>query len=94
VELFISQEKELKLSMRKPETGLKTKPILTSKPIIPTQCPNPKCKSSNIIGRGMVIGMAYINLETMNVDELGDDFEVCDKDNLRYRCFNCEWDWE
>ena len=82
--------------MRKPEIGLKTKPILTNnyEKIIPNQCPNPKCKSSNIIGRGMVIGMAYINLETMNVDELGDDFEVCDKDNLMYRCFNCEWDWE
>jgi len=80
--------------MRKPEIGLKTKPNLTSKPIIPTQCPNPKCKSSNIIGRGMVIGMAYINLETMETDELGDDFEICDKDNLRYRCFDCEWDWD
>ena len=80
--------------MRKPEIGLKTKPNLTNnyEKIIPTQCP--KCKSSNIIGKGMVIGMAYINLETMNVDELGDDFEVCDKDNLRFECFECRWDWE
>jgi len=94
VELFTLLKKGLKLSMKKPEIRLKTKPILTSKPIIPTQCPNPKCRSSNIIGKGMVIGMAYINLETMNVDELGDDFEVCDKDNLMYRCFDCGKEWE
>ena len=82
--------------MRKPEIGLKTKPISTNnyEKIIPTQCPNPKCKSSNIIGRALVIGMAYISLETMNVDELGDDFEVCDKDNLMYRCFDCGKEWE
>jgi len=88
--MWMNQRRKI---MKKPKIGLREKSETTSK-IIPNQYP--KCKSipSNIIGRGMVIGMAYINLETMNVDELGDDFEVCDKDNLRYRCFNCEWDWE
>jgi 3-isopropylmalate dehydratase small subunit len=78
--------------MNKPSIGLKVKPEINTNQIIPTQCP--KCKSNNIIGRTMVIGMAYVNLEIMNVDELGDDFEVCDKDNLLYRCFECENDWE
>ena len=80
--------------MRKPEIGLRLKSESkhNDEKTIPTQCP--KCKSSNIIGRGMTMGMAYINLETFDVDELGDDFEVCDKENLSYRCFDCEWDWE
>ena len=76
--------------MNKPLIGLKTKE--KPKHTHPTNCP--KCKSKNIIGRGLVIGYAYINLETMQVDELGDDFEIYDRDNLSYRCFNCEWDWE
>ena len=80
--------------MRKPEIGLKVKSNLNqnNEKIIPNQCP--KCQSENIIGRGMVIGHAYINLKTMETDELGDDFEICDKDNLRFMCFDCEWDWE
>ena len=67
---------------------------LKVKKIIPTNCPNQKCKSKNIIGRSMVIGMAYINLKTMDVDELGDDFEICDGENLSYRCFECENEWD
>ena len=80
--------------MRKPEIGLKEKPNLNQndEKIIPTQCP--KCKSSNIIGRGLVFGHAYINLKTMETDELGDYFEIYDKDNLRYRCFDCSNEWE
>ena len=85
--------------MKKPEIGLVKKKFFdcfkypeAKKVIIPTRCP--KCQSKNIIGRGLVIGMAYINLKTMNVDELGDDFEILDKDNLKFRCFDCEWDWE
>ena len=84
--------------MRKPEIGVVKEKFLNcfkhleSKTIIPAQCP--KCQSRNIIGRGLVIGYAHINLKTMEVDELGDDFEVCDKDNLRFECFECRWDWE
>lgn len=75
--------------MNKPSIGIKTKEV---KIIHPTQCP--KCKSNNIIGGGMVIGRAFINLSTMKVDELGDDFEIYDEENLRYLCFNCNYDWE
>jgi len=84
--------------MRKPEIGVVKEKFLNcfkypeSKIIIPTRCV--KCQSKNIIGRGLVIGYAYINLRNMNVDELGDDFEVWDRDNLRYRCFDCKWEWE
>jgi len=87
--------------MRKPEIGLVKKKFFdcfkypeAKKIIIPTRCPNSKCKSKNIIGRGLVIGMAYVNLKTMDVDELGDDFEILDKDNLKFRCFDCDHDWE
>jgi len=87
--------------MKKPEIGLVKKKFFDcfkypelKKIIIPTRCPNLKCGSKNIIGRGLVIGMAYINLKTMNVDELGDDFEILDKDNLKFRCFDCGEDWE
>jgi len=30
----------------------------------------------------------------MQVDELGDDFEILDRDNLKFRCFDCGNDWE
>lgn len=77
--------------MNKPSIGLKEK-IQSGKKIHPKQCP--KCKSKNIIGRGLVIGYAYINLENINVDELGDDFEILDEENLRYRCFSCGNEWD
>jgi len=54
----------------------------------------PKCGSNNLIGRAMVKGMAFINLDTMKTDELCDDFEICDVDNLRYECWDCGREWE
>lgn len=78
--------------MNKPVIGLKEKKETVSKIIHPKQCP--LCKSTNIIGRGIVIGYAYINLDNMQVDEFGDDFEICDEENLEYRCFVCDNDWE
>ncbi len=59
----------------------------------PKYCP--KCKSKNIIGHGLVVGYAYINLENMKVDELGDDFEVCNENenDMSYKCFDCEHEW-
>ena len=62
------------------------------KKIIPKRCI--KCNSKNIIGHGLVIGMAKINLDTLEVDECGDDFEICDEDNLRYECWDCGREWE
>jgi len=59
--------------------------------IHPTQC---KCGSANILGRGMVCGLAYVNLEDFSVDELGDEFEVMDSENLFYECSDCGRVWE
>jgi|GEM_PF-7026591 len=62
------------------------------KKIIPKRCI--KCNSENIIGHGLVIGMAKINLDTLEVDECGDEFEIYDEENLEYRCGDCDFSWE
>jgi len=91
-------EKELKLLMRKLGEMLRVRSMKSIKEskevkkIIPNRCI--KCNSENIIGHGLVIGMAKINLDTLEVDECGDDFEICDEENLRYECWDCGREWE
>lgn len=80
--------------MNKPSIGLfKKKENYNQKKIHPKQCP--KCKGTDIMGHGMVMGYGWINLEDMNVDE-ADDFEIFDEDNLEYFCQNndCGYSWE
>lgn len=78
--------------MNKPSIGLREKKE-TNIVIHPKQCP--KCKSKDIMGKGLVIGYGWINLDDMNVDE-ADDFEIYDDENLEYICQEdgCGYSWE
>jgi len=80
--------------MNKPTVGLKGKNMIFPKKVIhPKQCP--KCKGTDIMGHGMVMGYGWINLDDMNVDE-ADEFEIFDEENLEYHCRNdnCGYSWD
>lgn len=56
----------------------------------------PKCKSEEVYAYVLVHGMAYVNANTLKVDEPPEENDCSTSDvreNGKYTCFKCDHEW-